>query len=105
MLDKHEVKVVKSCQTGIEEVIASPTWDAILCDVLLGIQSGGKLLQYAREHQPHLVRRFLFMTGGTPADLAALGLPPDSIVLWKPFDERRLREALVMLEDLREEKA
>ena len=99
MLGEHDVQVVLNCADGIAQLGPEASWDAILCDAILGKESGSKLLDHLAAHAPQLSARLIVMTGGSPNDVGALGLPSSASVLWKPFDQRRLRDALVMLGD------
>ncbi len=105
MLAAHEVEVAHTAADGLARLGAEASWDAILCDALLGNESGKLLVDHLRTTCPHLLPNLVMMTGGSPHEVAGLGLPRDGLVLWKPFDEAKLRDSLIVLEGLREPKA
>ena len=63
-------------------------FDGIFADVWLGVESGFDLVSWLENHQPHLAKRVVFVSGDVsfsarlPKAVRALGLP----VIGKPFE-------------------
>jgi signal transduction histidine kinase/CheY-like chemotaxis protein len=89
-----QVGVATSGGEALELLVAQP-WDVVLCDVIMPDIDGLDLLAWAREHDPALARRFLFITGdATGSALWEMTSPPDAPVLQKPFRVRQLLAAI-----------
>ena len=85
---------------GALEALATQPIDAILCDVMMPGMNGVDLFETLKERYPHLTRRTIFMTGGSPHEPAQRELvEAGCTLLEKPFDIGVLR---TMLDDLTE---
>lgn len=104
ILSEHEVVVVRSVGDAIAELGSDAAWDAILCDAFLDKESSAPVFAHLEATCPSLGARVILMTGGTPAEVAQMGLPKGALMLWKPFDDKHLLECLGVLRDLRAEK-
>lgn len=105
MLTRHEVVVARNTADAIAALGPDATWDAVLCDAFLGKESSAGVFAHIEATCPALGARTILMTGGTPAEVAQMGLPKGALMLWKPFDDKHLLECLAVLRDLRAEKA
>ena len=83
--DNHDVRIA---MTGADALalVASSTFDVILCDVMMPDMNGHQLYRRIAAQYPGLERRFVFMTGAlAPSVAQALdGLP--NPWLSKPFE-------------------
>lgn len=86
----HAVTLASGFVDGCAQ-LANGDYDVILCDVVMPDGSGIDLLEHARIHHPELGARFILMTGA--ADGHALRAAR-AHVIDKPFDMRRLEEAI-----------
>lgn len=70
-------------------------YDVVLCDLMMPLVSGVQVYEAVRMRRPHLLDRFVFMTGGafTPRGQEFLDLV-QAPVLAKPFDVAVLRGAV-----------
>jgi PAS domain S-box-containing protein len=92
----HDALVVPGGREALGVLTRDPSFDVVLCDVMMPGMSGVELYQALRAQVPGLADRFVFMTGGTQtprirAFLSEVGRP----WLEKPFDARELRQLLV----------
>ncbi len=97
--DEHDVTY---CDNGVqaEKVLReNPHFDLILCDLTMPILDGMELFNRIRISSPHLVEKFVFMTGGavTPAACAFLEAVQDR-VLYKPFTLSMVRSIVEKIE-------
>jgi PAS domain S-box-containing protein len=95
-LSQHEVACVGSGRDAIA-ALDSRSFDAVLCDVVMPDLTGRDVFAHAREKNPELAKRFLFVTGATSlsdeSGSTLLGAP----VLHKPFSVEELEQALARL--------
>jgi len=94
----HELVTVASADEAEREIDADPTFDVVICDVMMPERSGIELLDELGRRNPALVTRFAFFTGGSldeglQARLDALGRP----VLHKPCTREEFQGFLAEL--------
>lgn len=89
---------VDTARTGPDalEQIAENSYDAILCDVMIPGMSGTSIYMELTSRYPNIVRRIVFMTGGTfgQREKAVLENLPN-VVVEKPFDMKTLEAMLL----------
>ncbi len=89
----HEVTVVGHGKAALSMMDSGAEFDVVLCDVMMPDLSGLQVYEAVRERHPHLVDRFIFLTGGVLHEksrefLSSLANP----VIKKPFELGALRE-------------
>jgi len=91
-LSRYQVESVEDGQAAIDRLTSDPPFDLILCDLIMPGVGGADVHKWASEHQPELLPRIIFMTGGAfTVDVRDfLGTVPCT-VLHKPFDTKTLR--------------
>jgi PAS domain S-box-containing protein len=93
----HEVTSVDGGRAALA-ALATSSFDAILCDVMMPGMSGRELFERVAELHPGLERRLVFITGGTfAADLDAFLVSSGNRCLTKPFRMNELLEAIERL--------
>jgi PAS domain S-box-containing protein len=93
LADTDNVVAVSSLSAAREAIDADPTFDMVLCDVVMGPEDGRLLAPWLAANHPELVDRLVLMSGGV-ADSAAAGGEPLPRVLVKPFTTRDLLRSL-----------
>ena len=90
----HAVAVSRDGRDALRK-LRENDYDLILCDIRMPEVTGQELFQWIQENKPHLVDRFIFITGdtATPETLAFLNNPPKRW-LEKPFDLSELRASI-----------
>jgi len=89
----HEVTVVDHGKAALSIMDGGAEFDVVLCDVVMPDISGLQVYEAVRERHPHLLDRFIFLTGGVLHEksrkfLSSIANP----VVKKPFDLGALRE-------------
>jgi PAS domain S-box-containing protein len=93
---EHEVVLLTLASEALERLRAGARYDAILCDLMMPEVSGMDLHDALAEFAPEQARRMIFVSGGAYSESARSFLERvPNVRLDKPFDERRLREALI----------
>ncbi|MBI4248843.1 MAG: response regulator, partial [Elusimicrobia bacterium] len=69
-------------------------YDAIICDVNMPGIDGRKLYQWVQENKPHLLSRWIFITGSVTEQTQQFLIDTGRPIIKKPFDIRRIQEAL-----------
>jgi PAS domain S-box-containing protein len=64
MADEHDVAISGSGQEALAAIDANPTYDLVLCDIMMPNMNGMELFETVRAKHPELAQRFVFMTGG-----------------------------------------
>ena len=76
------------------EAVLKPGFDLVVCDFKMPDRNGLEVLQYLREHDPRLAKRFVLMTGN-PSELANREQETSGIILLlKPFALTQLLDAV-----------
>ena len=93
----HHTEWVASGAEALEKLAADPTWDVVLCDLMMPQMSGIDLFRETALRFPELASRFVFLTGGafTPAVRSFLAKTPGLTVIEKPFDAGHLRARIL----------
>ncbi len=93
--EHHQVATTSDPQEGLKLLLENPSYDLVLCDLMMPGLSGMDLYQKVAEARPGVERRFIFMTGGVFGPVAErfLELVPNPR-LAKPFPVEQL-EALI----------
>jgi PAS domain S-box-containing protein len=96
--ESHEAMVAPTGREALGVLTRDPSFDAVLCDVMMPGMSGVELYEEVRRQAPAVADRFVFMTGGTQTSrirefLAGAHRP----WLEKPFDARELKQLLAEL--------
>jgi DNA-binding NtrC family response regulator len=84
---RYDVQTAPSAAAAIEAIERGPSFDAILCDVVMPGVSGLDLYRSVEGRWPQLAERVVFVTGGAISrdaqdSLERTGRP----TLYKPFD-------------------
>src|SRR5690606_15907382 len=61
---RHEVVVAYGGEEAIALLAADETFDLILCDLMMPGLDGVGVYEHLRRHQPHLLDRVVFCSGG-----------------------------------------
>jgi len=97
-LRSWEVVIAEGRRAAIEHLASDSGFDAVLCDVLLGDGTAVDVYRWMSMHQPTLVERLFFMTGGAASpEMAGLVDAARRPVLDKPFTTAELESALAAL--------
>ena len=90
----YSVTVVPSGTEGVQKILASD-FDAILCDMVMPNFPGDMFYLAVQQSRPHLCKRFIFMSGyQRDVKITQFIRSTGGMVLWKPFEMRRLFDAL-----------
>ena len=85
-LPLHDVHVVKGGRQALDRLASDQDFDLVLCDLMMPEVSGMDVYADVCRAQPHLVPRFVFMSGGAFTDEAqALRDRPEIEFLEKPI--------------------
>ena len=93
--DDHDVETALSAREARALLEAGETFDVVLCDLTMPVESGADFYSYVKVHYPSLSQRFVFMTGGaftaSSSDFLSQSECPH---VEKPFALEQLRELL-----------
>lgn len=93
-IQDYRVTVVPSGREGIEQVLVTH-FDAIVCDMVMPNFPGDMFYRAVERTRPHLCKRFIFITGHqNDPRIVQFVTESGCLVLWKPFEMRRLFDAL-----------
>jgi len=93
---RHSVESVGSAEQALALLGADPSFDAIICDVVMPEQSGLEFLAALRGLAPELARRVVLITGGTIAsDVGRALAEVQNEVVEKPFALDHIEAAIV----------
>ena len=82
----HDVELETSGRGGLERLRSSPTFDVVLCDLMLPDLPAPDLFEAVTQSHPEMAPRFIFMTGGAFTDRSRAFLQRvDNPRLEKPF--------------------
>jgi signal transduction histidine kinase/CheY-like chemotaxis protein len=101
MLERtHEVRLFSDSRAALDALRADPSWDAVVCDVLMPTLSGMQLYDRLVDQRAPAAGRFVFITGDpTRADVAAFLERERQPWLEKPFDASDLADEVQRLVD------
>ena len=87
LLDAHDVVVAVTGLQALDHIDRNPSFDLILCDLMMADATGMEIYQRVRSSHPGLEQHIVFMTGGayTPNTRAFLR-DVNNPCLRKPFD-------------------
>ncbi len=95
MLRNANVVVQNDSQKALRHLLEDPTYDAIICDLMMPNFTGMELFEDLRATDSSLCDRFLFVTGGAVSRKSEEFLSRDDIrFLLKPLQPTELRSAL-----------
>ena len=90
----YRVTVVPNGAEGVQKILAAD-FDAIVCDMVMPNFPGDMFYLAVQRSRPHLCQRFIVMTGHQDNPKIAQFIEQTrALVLWKPFEMRRLFDAL-----------
>jgi CheY-like chemotaxis protein len=97
----HDVQVATRGKRALEILLADPSFDVVLCDLLLPDLNGADLFEEVAARFPELAKRFIFLTGGAfSARTRDFLQGVANARLEKPFDlvtlERLVNEQVVL---------
>lgn len=93
MLKGHEVVLAESGERALQILREDTQFDVILCDMMMPQITGSDVHLWLNQHNPLLVKRLVFMTGGAFTASAQLYLDGvDNPKLEKPIDARSLQK-------------
>jgi CheY-like chemotaxis protein len=95
LLDGHDVTRAAHGKAALALLALDSSYDCVLCDLMIPGLSGAEVHREATARWPHLLGRFVFMTGGavTPDCREFLDTFTGD-VLWKPFTPEAVHQAL-----------
>jgi CheY-like chemotaxis protein len=96
LLEAHSYEVCRTTDgNGGLKSIKLMDFDVILCDFVMPGLTGDLLYSTVRQLKPHLCDRFIFMTGyPNNPESARFAASTDRPIFWKPFDLRKLLDAI-----------
>ena len=90
----YRITFVPTGTEGVQQILASD-FDAIVCDMVMPNFPGDMFYRAVQRSRPHLCRRFIFITGHQDNPKIVQFIKQSGCVaLWKPFEVRRLFNAL-----------
>jgi CheY-like chemotaxis protein len=90
----YRVTIVPTGAEGVQQILASD-FDAIVCDMVMPNFPGDMFYLAVQRARPHLCQRFIFITGHQDNPKIVQFIKQSGCVaLWKPFEMRRLSDAL-----------
>ena len=90
----YRVTVVPTGTEGVQQILAAD-FDAIVCDMVMPNFPGDMFYLAVQRSRPHLCQRFIFITGHQDNPKIIQFIKQSGCVaLWKPFEVRRLFDAL-----------
>ena len=91
----HDVVVFTDGHAALEAIAAGPSFDVILCDLMMPDVTGMEVFAYVKSERPQLAPRVVFMTGGafTARARSFLDEVPNRCIE-KPFELARLRAVI-----------
>ena len=91
----YDVDVANDGVEALERLVNHHDFNIILCDLMMPRMTGAQLYAEVERRWPHLVDRFVFMTGGVFTDDVRVFLATHAFsVVDKPFEFAVLRERL-----------
>jgi PAS domain S-box-containing protein len=96
LVEECDVDVVQSAEAALVQLAdASPSYDVVLCDLMMPEMTGMDLHELVSRERSELAGRFVFMTGGAFTPRAGEFLKRVSArIVDKPFNRRALRAAV-----------
>jgi PAS domain S-box-containing protein len=95
LAEGHDALVVPGGREAMSVLARDPSFDVVLCDVMMPGMSGVELYEALREQSPAITERFIFMTGGAHTSRIREFLAETTRPwLEKPFDVRELKQLL-----------
>ena len=91
--DEHAVITAGSSADALRIIERDPSFDLVLCDVVMPGMGGVELIAILAQRWPALAPKVLLMAGGPSGD-AALRSAAGRRVLAKPFDAQTLRDTI-----------
>lgn len=93
--DDHDVEIVATGQAALDRLRREPTFDLVLCDMMLPDISGMDVYEQARAIENGSHERFVFMTGGSFSPKVFKFLRENEVpCLEKPFTAEQLKEII-----------
>jgi PAS domain S-box-containing protein len=94
-LADHLIETVAGAPAALRKLSGDPTFDVVLCDLMMPEMTGPELYRRVCIIRPGLRSRFIFMTGGAYApDSATFIAGTGCVVLEKPFDVEKLERSV-----------
>ena len=92
--EDFSVTVVPSGVEGVQQILHS-NFDAIVCDMVMPNFPGDMFYRAVQNSRPYLCKRFVFISGHQDNPKVTNFIEEvGGMVLWKPFQMRRLYDAL-----------
>jgi PAS domain S-box-containing protein len=89
---EHDVVAIGDSREARARLASGDKFDVVFCDLMMPHLSGVELYRWARDRDPALADRFVFITGGVPReDTAAFLSEIPNERLEKPFSTQNLR--------------
>jgi CheY-like chemotaxis protein len=90
----YQVTRLANGAAGLRALLGGDS-DLILCDMVMPNISGELLYLAVQKTRPHLCERFVFMSGyRANPKIEAFVQSVQGLILWKPFEQDDLREAI-----------
>jgi CheY-like chemotaxis protein len=92
LLHGYSVTTANNGKEALRLIAAGPSFDVILCDLVMPVMTGMELYQELARVFPKVLDRLIFISGGvfTPTARVFLERIPN-LRLDKPFDSKKLR--------------